>query len=407
MSLASPRWWLLGVTAALLTALTVRELRACTPFLDVRMLARNRALMMPSFVVAAAVSALAARHSRIWPLLVAGAAALATGSAGLLLLTGRSPLQTAMYAQAPANGRAVDFQARSRASAAPRRPDITRTRKAITMATWLITGCSTGLGRALASTALDRGETVVVTARDAASVEDLARSHPGTALALALDVTDHAQGRDVVRAAQERFGTIDVVVNNAGHGYRAAVEEGEEDQVRELFATNFFGPVAMIQAVLPGMRERRSGTIVNISSIGARSSLVGAGHYAASKAALEALTASLRKEVQPLGITVMAVEPGASRTSYKRSLAQPREAISDYAGTVGARRNEDSAEDANQPGDPATAAQAIITAVQSPDTPLVLVLGPDALTWFRDAMKELNADADAWEQTSLSTSFPG
>jgi hypothetical protein len=103
----------------------------------------------------------------------------------------------------------------------------------------------------------------------------------------------------------------------------------------------------------------------------------------------------------------MAVEPGAFRTSYKRSLAQPREAISDYAGTVGARRNEDSAEDANQPGDPATAAQAIITAVQSPDTPLVLVLGPDALTWFRDAMKELNADADAWEQTSLSTSFPG
>ena len=156
------------------------------------------------------------------------------------------------------------------------------------MATWLITGCSTGLGRALASTALDRGETVVVTARDAASVEDLARSHPDTALTLALDVTDHAQRRDVVRVAQERFGTIDVLVNNAGHGYRAAVEEAEEDQVRELFATNFFGPAALIQAVLPGMREQRSGTIVNISSIGARSSPVGAGHYAASKAALEA-----------------------------------------------------------------------------------------------------------------------
>ncbi len=140
------------------------------------------------------------------------------------------------------------------------------------MATWLITGCSTGIGRALASAALDRGENVAVTARDAASVEDLARSHPRTALALPLDVTDHAQGRDVVRAAQERFGTVDVLVNNAGHGYRAAVE----DQVQELFATNFFGPATLIQAALPGMRERRSGTIVNTSSIGARSSPAGA-----------------------------------------------------------------------------------------------------------------------------------
>jgi NAD(P)-dependent dehydrogenase (short-subunit alcohol dehydrogenase family) len=275
------------------------------------------------------------------------------------------------------------------------------------MATWLITGCSTGLGRALASTALDRGETVVVTARDAARVEDLARSHPGTALAVSLDITDNAQVRDVVRAAQERFGTIDVLVNNAGHGYRAAVEEAEENQVQELFATNFFGPVALIQAVLPGMRERRSGTIVNISSAGARSAPVGTGHYAASKAALEALTAALRKEVQPLGITVVTVEPGAFRTNYKRSLAQPREAISDYADTVGARRSEDRAEHGHQPGDPARAAQAIITAVHSPRTPLMLVLGPDALTWFRNAMNELNADVDAWQQTSLSTSFPG
>ena len=275
------------------------------------------------------------------------------------------------------------------------------------MATWLITGCSTGLGRALASAALDHGETVVMTARDAATVEDLARSHPDTALALPLDVTDHAQRRDVVRAAKERFGTIDVLVNNAGHGYRAAVEEADEDQVQELFATNFFGPVALIQEVLPAMRERRSGTIVNISSGGVRSFPIGAGHYVATKAALEAVTATLRKEVQPLGITVMAVEPGAFRTNYKRSLAQSRVAISAYAETVGARRKEDAIADGLQPGDPARAAQAIITAVQSPDTPLILILGPDALTWFRDGMKELNADVDAWERTSTSTSFPG
>lgn len=274
------------------------------------------------------------------------------------------------------------------------------------MATWLITGCSTGLGRALASAALDRGESVVVTARDTASVEDLARSHPATALALSLDVTERAQRREVVRAATERFGTIDVLVNNAGHSYRAAVEEAAADQVQELFATNFFGPAALIRAVLPRMREQRSGTIVNISSIGARSSPIGSGYYAASKAALEALTASLRKEVAPLGITVMAVEPGAFRTSFLRSVAQPRETIGDYAGTVGARRQQDTTRHGHQPGDPARAAQALITAVHSPSPPLMLVLGPDALTQFRDAMNELNADVDAWDQASLSTSFP-
>lgn len=274
------------------------------------------------------------------------------------------------------------------------------------MITWLITGCSTGLGRALATAVLDRGDNVVVTARDAARVEDLARAHPGTALTLPLDVADRDQVHDVVRAAQARFGAIDVLVNNAGHGCRAAVEEPAQDQVQELFAANFFGAAALIQAVLPGMRERRGGTIVNITSAGVRSCPIGTGHYVAAKAALEALAAVLRKEVAPLGITVMTVEPGAFRTSYKRSLTQPHKEISDYAGTVGARREADLTEDGRQPGDPARAAQAIITAVQSPATPSLLVLGPDALMWFRDAMKELSADVDAWEQTSLSTSFP-
>jgi NAD(P)-dependent dehydrogenase (short-subunit alcohol dehydrogenase family) len=274
------------------------------------------------------------------------------------------------------------------------------------MATWLITGCSTGLGRSLAAAALDGGDNVVVTARDAASVEDLTRAHPGTALALPLDVTVQAQRRDVVRAAVMRFGAVDVLVNNAGHGYRAAVEEGTDDRVQELFATNFFGPAALIQAVLPGMRERGSGTIVNVSSIGARSSPVGSGYYAASKAALEAMTESLRKEVAPLGITVMAVEPGAFRTSFVRSVTQPREMIGAYAGTVGARREQDGTRHGRQPGDPARAAEAIVAAVRHPAPPRLLILGPDALAQFRDAMKELNADADAWERASLGTSFP-
>jgi NAD(P)-dependent dehydrogenase (short-subunit alcohol dehydrogenase family) len=274
------------------------------------------------------------------------------------------------------------------------------------VATWLITGCSTGLGRALAATLLDRGETVVVTARDTSTIEDVVRPYPDTALPLPLDVTDDTQRREVVRAAHKRFGAIDVLVNNAGHGYRAAIEEASDGQVRALFATNFFGPVALIQTVLPAMRERRSGSIVNISSGGVRSCPIGAGHYVATKAALEAVTASLRKEVRPLGITVMAVEPGAFRTNYKRSLAQVHDEIGAYADTVGARRKEDPAEHGLQPGDPVKAAEAIITAVQNPDPPGMLVLGPDALTWFRDSVKELTADIDTWAQTSVSTSFP-
>jgi NAD(P)-dependent dehydrogenase (short-subunit alcohol dehydrogenase family) len=273
------------------------------------------------------------------------------------------------------------------------------------MATWLITGCSTGLGRALASAVLGRGENAVVTARDPASIEDLTRQYPETALGLPLDLTDHARIREAVQAAKERFGAIDVLVNNAGHSYRAAVEEATEEQVQELFAANFFGPAALIRAVLPGMRARRGGTIVNISSIGARSCPLGSGYYAGSKAALEALTASLGKEVQPLGITVMAVEPGAFRTSFLRSVAQPHQTIGDYAGTVGARRQQDIARHGQQIGDPARAAAAIIGAVESPAPPRLLILGPDALAQFRAALNELEADADAWEQISLSTSF--
>jgi NAD(P)-dependent dehydrogenase (short-subunit alcohol dehydrogenase family) len=272
--------------------------------------------------------------------------------------------------------------------------------------TWLITGCSTGLGRALAEAALDHGVNVVVTARDAAKVQDLADAHPDSALALSLDVTDPAQVTAAVAASEERFGAVDVLVNNAGYGYRAAVEEGDDADVQQLFATNFHGPVAMIKAVLPGMRARRSGAIVNISSIGARISPAGSGYYSAVKAALEAMTASLRKEVEPLGITAMSVEPGAFRTDFAgRSLAQSAEAIDDYAATAGRRRRENDTTDGTQEGDPAKAALALIAAVESDAPPLMLVLGPDALSNFRSAMAALAADLDAWEPTSVGTSF--
>ena len=274
------------------------------------------------------------------------------------------------------------------------------------MPTWFITGCSTGLGRALAAAALADGENVVVTARDADSLADLVAGHPDTALALSLDVTDHARVAAAAARAQERFGAVDVLVNNAGFGYRAAVEEGEPDALAREFATNFFGPVALIQAVLPGMRERRGGTIVNISSIGARVSPAGSGYYAATKAALEAMTLSLRREIEPLGLTAMAVEPGAFRTDFAgRSLTQAATPIAAYAETAGRRRKEHDTTHGTQQGDPAKAARAIITAVRSPDTPYMLVLGPDAVEGFRGALDALSADLDAWRELGEGTSY--
>jgi NAD(P)-dependent dehydrogenase (short-subunit alcohol dehydrogenase family) len=272
------------------------------------------------------------------------------------------------------------------------------------MTTWLITGCSTGLGRALAQAVLDRGDNAVVTARDAASVQDLAKAHPDTALALALDVTEPAQVAAAAERAEATFGGVDVLVNNAGYGYRAAVEEAGDADVQRLFATNFFGPVALIKAVLPGMRSRRRGAIVNISSIGARISPAGSGYYAATKAALEGMSFSLRKEVQPLGITVVAVEPGAFRTDFAgRSLTQSAEAIADYADTAGKRRKENDTVDGTQPGDPAKAAQAIITAVESPDAPALLVLGTDALGAFGAVLDAQRAELETWRELSAST----
>jgi NAD(P)-dependent dehydrogenase (short-subunit alcohol dehydrogenase family) len=274
------------------------------------------------------------------------------------------------------------------------------------MPTWLITGCSTGLGRSLAEAVLERGYNAVVTARDAAKVKDFAESYPDTALALALDVTEQAQVTRVVQQAEERFGGVDVLLNNAGYGYRAAVEEGEDADVQRLFATNFFGAVAMIKAVLPGMRSRRAGAIVTISSIGARISPPGSGYYSATKAALEGMSASLRKEVAPLGITVMAVEPGAFRTDFAgRSLQQSREAIADYAETAGKRRKENDNTHGTQQGDPAKAAQAIIAAVEAPDSPSLLLLGQDAVEGFRGVLDAQRRELDAWEKTSLRTGF--
>ena len=274
------------------------------------------------------------------------------------------------------------------------------------MATWLITGCSTGLGRALAEAVLAHGDNAVVTARDVAKVQDLADAYPDTAIAVMLDVTDDAQVTAAVGAAEARFGVVDVLVNNAGYGYRAAVEEGEDGPVHRLFDTHVFGTVRTIKAVLPGMRSRRSGTIVNLSSIGARICPEGSGYYAAVKAAIEALTLSLRKEVAPLGIDVMVVEPGAFRTDFAdRSLTQSVEPIADYAQTAGKRRKEHDTVHGKQQGNPVKAAAALITAVESDEVPYMLLLGNDASDGFRAALDALRTEVDAWESISRSTDF--
>lgn len=275
------------------------------------------------------------------------------------------------------------------------------------MSTWLITGCSTGLGRALATAVLAHGHNAVVTARDASTVQDLVETSPDSALALSLDVTDSGQVASAVAEAERRFGAVDVLVNNAGYGYRAAVEEAVAADVQRLFDTNVFGPVAMIKAALPGMRERRSGAIVNISSIGVRLTPPGSGYYAASKAALEGLSGSLRKELAPLGISVTVVEPGGFRTDFAgRSLAQSATAIPDYADTAGKRRKENDTVHGTQPGNPALAAEAIITAVEAPDTPELLLLGADAVAGFDAQADAQRAEVDAWRGLSLSTDYP-
>ncbi|GAA4192077.1 oxidoreductase [Gryllotalpicola kribbensis] len=275
------------------------------------------------------------------------------------------------------------------------------------MTTWFITGCSTGFGRALAEAVLHRGDNAVITARNADSITELAARHPGSALALPLDVTRHDQVVAAVAQADTRFGGIDVLVNNAGHGYRAAVEEGEDAAVRELFETNFFGLVDVTKQVLPGMRARRSGTIVNLSSIAGRTSPVGSGYYAASKFAVEGLSGSLRQELEPLGIRVVVVEPGGFRTDFAgRSLGQSAEPIADYASTAGTRRKS-AAEDGSQPGDPAKFAQAIIDVVASPEPPLRLLLGTDALARTRAELASQQAELAAWEHVTVSTDFDG
>jgi NAD(P)-dependent dehydrogenase (short-subunit alcohol dehydrogenase family) len=275
------------------------------------------------------------------------------------------------------------------------------------MANWLITGCSTGLGRALARAVLAAGHNVVVTARKLDTIADILADYPDSAVAAVLDVSRSDQIAAAVKLAEDRFGGIDVLVNNAGYGYRAAVEEAEQKQVAELFQTNFFGTVAMIQAVLPDMRARRSGTIVNLSSIAGRFAAPGSAFYAASKFAVEGLSDALRKEVEPLGIHVLVIEPGAFRTDFAgRSLHGSQTAIADYAATAGPRRKENDHTHGTQNGDPERAAKVILETAMAADPPFRLLLGSDAVAAVRAELEAQCAELEAWKAISLTTDYP-
>ena len=200
------------------------------------------------------------------------------------------------------------------------------------MKTWLITGCSSGIGKGIAKAVLESGDQAIVTARNKDKVMDIVEAYPETALAVSLDVCSQDSIKNAVKEAYDKFGTIDVLVNNAGYGYRSAVEEGEIEAVQTLYQTNLFGPIELIKAVLPKMREQKSGYILNVTSIAAARSAVGSGYYASSKAALELLTTGLMKELAPLGIKAMVVQPGAFRTRFYdgESLQGTKAQIGDY-----------------------------------------------------------------------------
>ena len=272
---------------------------------------------------------------------------------------------------------------------------------------WFITGCSTGFGRELAKAVLARGWRVVATARRPEQLDDLVAGHGERALKLRLDVTDHAEVVASVKQAETRFGRIDVLVNNAGYGYLAAIEEGEDAAIRAQFETNVFGLADLIREALPGMRKRRSGNIVNYSSIGGLVSFGATGYYHASKYAVEGLSESLAVEVAPLGIHVTLVEPGPFRTDWAgRSIVESKTVIDDYAETAGVRRKQTHERSGNQVGDPVRAAEAVITAVTAKEPPLRLLLGAPALELAYGKLDKLRVNFDTWKDTTLGADYP-
>ncbi|NEC63260.1 oxidoreductase [Streptomyces sp. SID9727] len=271
---------------------------------------------------------------------------------------------------------------------------------------WLITGASSGFGRSIAEAALAAGDTVVATARRPEALDALVAAHPDRAVAVRLDVTDTARIADVVADTVLWYGRIDVLVNNAGMGLVGAVEETTDRELRDLMDLHFFGPAALVRAVLPHMRRDGSGAVVQMSSMGGRFTFPGVGGYSATKFALEGLSEALAAEVAPHGIKVLIVEPGSFRTGFAGGGALRQSAPLDaYADSVGPVRSGLPDSDGKQEGDPARAAAAILAALDAGDTPLRLPLGNDATDAVLGALDASRAEVLAWEKLSRSTGF--
>ncbi len=272
---------------------------------------------------------------------------------------------------------------------------------------WFITGCSSGFGCAFAEAVIAHGDSLIATARNVETLQELMAHAPDRVLATALDVTDEFSISNAVSQSITRFGRIDVLVNNAGFGLTGAIEEVSDDEWQRLFATNVFGLAAVTRAVLPQMRVQRNGHIFNISSIAGVSGSAGLGAYSASKFAVEGLSEALSGEVAPLGIKVTIVEPGGFRTQWAgRSMQQAARQMNAYAQSSGRLRQVWSQFSGRQAGDPARAAAVLIKVAESSQPPLHLALGGDAVAGIQDSLQYRFRDLQTWQQESLSTDFP-
>ena len=272
---------------------------------------------------------------------------------------------------------------------------------------WLVTGVSSGFGRELARAALERGDTVVGTMRQERQRADFEALAPGRAHARLLDVTQAAAIPKLVSEVIDRFGQIDVLVNNAGYGLFGAVEELDDAESRRVFETNFFGTLNMVRAVLPHFRARKAGHIVNFSSIAGLLGIAGVGLYCASKFAVTGLSESLARELEPFGVRVTVVEPGGFRTNFSGgSLNLAKKLMTEYDGTPAAMpRGMREHYFGTEPGDPAKAAAAIVKVVESPKPPVHLLLGSDALQYVRHKLAAFDEDIRTWESVTSSTNY--
>jgi NAD(P)-dependent dehydrogenase (short-subunit alcohol dehydrogenase family) len=271
---------------------------------------------------------------------------------------------------------------------------------------FLITGAGSGFGRALSTEALSSGYSVIGTVRSEAARQEFGAIDPTRARAIVLDVTDFAAIGYEVAQAERDVGPIDVLVNSAGYGHEGTLEESSLDEMRRQFDVNVFGAVAMIKAVLPFMRERRRGHIINITSMAGYLGLAGIPYYAASKFALEGISEVLANEVRGFGIKVTAVAPGAFRTDWAgRSMVRSPRSIADYDLLFDPIRRAREEKSGQQAGDPARAARAILKAVEANDPPVHLLLGNDALKLVRDKLNSLGKEIDTWESVTRSTEY--